>query len=183
MPDVTEVAEAMIDADTLWKEVGDFDSLGQWHPLVSAMTVADESAGRARLVRFTAGGEQLERLQAVDTVHRTYRYRVERTNLPVRDYTGEFRVEAADTGMSRVVSQAQFTLIDENDDRTVEAVRSFLHEGTASIQAKYRPYAILEPQGVQTGIADADKRARTGRVDEPLRNTPPAGAWNETSSD
>jgi hypothetical protein len=32
---------------------------------------------------------------------------------------------------------------------------------------------------VQPGIADADKKARTGTVDEPVRNTPPGGEWNE----
>lgn len=31
------------------------------------------------------------------------------------------------------------------------------------------------------GIADADKLARTGSVDEPIRNTPPAGAWNDVA--
>lgn len=40
-----------------------------------------------------------------------------------------------------------------------------------------------EPQGVQHGIAEADKRARTGGEDEPVRNTPPAGAWNDTTHD
>jgi hypothetical protein len=40
-----------------------------------------------------------------------------------------------------------------------------------------------EPQGVQEGIADADKKARTGSAKEAVRNTPPAGAWNETSGD
>jgi hypothetical protein len=40
-----------------------------------------------------------------------------------------------------------------------------------------------EPQGIQKGIADADKKARTGSTEEPVRNTPPAGAWNETSAD
>lgn len=40
-----------------------------------------------------------------------------------------------------------------------------------------------EPQGVQKDIADADKRARTGTTEEPVRNTPPAGAWNDTSAD
>lgn len=40
-----------------------------------------------------------------------------------------------------------------------------------------------EPQGVQKGIADADKKARTGSTEEKVRNTPPAGAWNETSGD
>jgi hypothetical protein len=38
-----------------------------------------------------------------------------------------------------------------------------------------------EPRGVQPGIADADKIARTGTADEPVRNTPPAGKWNDTS--
>lgn len=40
-----------------------------------------------------------------------------------------------------------------------------------------------EPQGIQKGIADADKRARTGSTEEAVRNTPPAGAWNDTSGD
>lgn len=37
------------------------------------------------------------------------------------------------------------------------------------------------PGSVRPGIADADKRARTGSVDEPVRNTPPAGDWNDVS--
>ncbi len=34
---------------------------------------------------------------------------------------------------------------------------------------------------VQTGIADADKKARTGSEQEPVRNTPPAGEWNDVA--
>jgi len=37
-----------------------------------------------------------------------------------------------------------------------------------------------EPRGVQQDIADADKKARTGSRKEPVRNTPPAGDWNDT---
>jgi hypothetical protein len=40
-----------------------------------------------------------------------------------------------------------------------------------------------EPEGIQKGIADDDKKARTGSTEEAVRNTPPAGAWNETSAD
>lgn len=40
-----------------------------------------------------------------------------------------------------------------------------------------------EPQGVQTDIAAADKKARTGKKHEAVRNTPPAGAWNDTTHD
>lgn len=40
-----------------------------------------------------------------------------------------------------------------------------------------------EPRGIEKDIADADKVARTGSKDEPVRDTPPAGAWNDTSRD
>ena len=40
-----------------------------------------------------------------------------------------------------------------------------------------------EPRGIQKGIADADKIARSGSTEETVRDTPPAGAWNDTSAD
>jgi hypothetical protein len=40
-----------------------------------------------------------------------------------------------------------------------------------------------EPRGIDQGIADADKKVRTGSTDEKVRNTPPAGDWNDTTSD
>jgi Raf kinase inhibitor-like YbhB/YbcL family protein len=46
-----------------------------------------------------------------------------------------------------------------------------------------RPKAQEAPSRgvVHPEIADADKLARTGRVDEPVRNTPPAGSWNDVA--
>ncbi|MFL6602196.1 MAG: hypothetical protein ACJ8R9_12795 [Steroidobacteraceae bacterium] len=34
---------------------------------------------------------------------------------------------------------------------------------------------------MQPGIADADKKVRTGAEREPVRNTPPAGDWNDVA--
>lgn len=183
MPKVREMADVMVDADTLWKEIGDFASLGRWHPDVSRVTVSGESGERTRLAYLKTGGEQLERLQAVDAARRMYHYSIERTSLPVRDGVGDFGIETPDPQMSRIVWEVRFALIDDNDDRTVEAIRAFLHDGLARIQAKYRPYASSEAAGVEPHIADADKETRAGTANERVRNTPPAGAWNETSSD
>lgn len=183
MRKVRESADILVDADTLWKEIGDFGSLGRWHPDVSSMTVADEQGGKARLASFKTGGEQLERLQSVDATRREYRYSIERSSLPVRDGVGSFRIETPDPQMSRLVWEVQFALIEANDERTVDAIRTFLHDGAVRIQTKYRPYANEEVEGVETHIADADKETRAGTAHEPVRNTPPAGAWNETSSD
>jgi hypothetical protein len=43
--------------------------------------------------------------------------------------------------------------------------------------------ADRDNRGVQHDIAKADKVARTGSSDERVRDTPPAGAWNDTTHD
>jgi hypothetical protein len=40
-----------------------------------------------------------------------------------------------------------------------------------------------EPSGIDRHVADADKKARTARAREVVRDTPPAGHWNDTSAD
>ena len=67
---------------------------------------------------------------------------------------------------------------------TEKHIPSTDHENTAVAEpsAETSPH-WHEPQGIQKGIADADKKARTGSTKETVRNTPPAGAWNETSGD
>jgi hypothetical protein len=40
-----------------------------------------------------------------------------------------------------------------------------------------------ESRGVDHGIADADKCARVGKNEEPVRNTPPFGDWDDTSAE
>ncbi len=54
---------------------------------------------------------------------------------------------------------------------------------TPSVEPSHEGPPWQEPRGIQKGIADADKAARTGSTEEPVRNTPPAGAWNDTSRD
>ncbi len=40
-----------------------------------------------------------------------------------------------------------------------------------------------KPGAKSPGIADGDKKARIGKVDEPVRNTPPSGDWNDVASE
>lgn len=56
------------------------------------------------------------------------------------------------------------------------------NRGSGNASAETLPRS-QEPRGIQKGIADADKIARTGSTEEPVRDTPPAGAWNDTAGD
>jgi hypothetical protein len=44
-----------------------------------------------------------------------------------------------------------------------------------------KPGEVHKRGPVQPGIADADKKARTGSEQVPVRNTPPAGDWNDVA--
>ena len=45
--------------------------------------------------------------------------------------------------------------------------------------ATQRPKSRPQRGEVQHGIADADKKVRTGSQDESVRDTPPSGDWND----
>jgi hypothetical protein len=45
-----------------------------------------------------------------------------------------------------------------------------------------RPGGPRDAETTHLDIADEDKRVRTGKVDEPVRSTPPAGNWNDVAS-
>jgi hypothetical protein len=61
------------------------------------------------------------------------------------------------------------------------AARNKYHDRPADDGAAGQQTAPPVGHGIRKGIADADKLARTGAVDEPVRDTPPAGAWNDVA--
>jgi hypothetical protein len=56
-------------------------------------------------------------------------------------------------------------------------------ETAYAVKPRVKEVGTGRPRGsTQPGVADADKRARTGSEKEDIRNTPPAGKWNDVGS-
>lgn len=136
MPKITETATIPLDPEILWNHVGSFDSVGDWHPMLESAEMFGEGAGATRVAHAPSGADQVERLETLDRRRRLYRYTMERTSLPVCDYTGEFRIERVGNA-SRIVWSARFELTPDGDGRTIESIRRFLHAGTESIKNRY----------------------------------------------
>ena len=137
MPRITETATIAMDPKTLWKQIGSFDSVGEWHPMLKSVEVVREGKDLTRIAHGNVGDDQTERLQRLDPRRHFYRYILERSSMPVRDYTGEFRIDPAGDAASTVIWSAKFELTDEGDGRTVESVRKFLHAGTEALRQKF----------------------------------------------
>jgi len=135
---VTETARLAIDAETLWHDAGSFDALGKWHPMLAEVEMDGDGVGAARVAYKKDGTEQVERLQAIDPGRHRYRYRIEYTDLPVRNYVGEFSIDDSGADASRLIWFAQFEVAEDgNEEKTVEAVRQFMHAGVENLKAWY----------------------------------------------
>jgi mxaD protein len=137
MSEVTETAGVPTNATALWREDGGFSEVGDWHPMLDRIETSGEGVGATRIAHGKDGSVQVERLLSVDSNRRSYCYAIERTTMPVRDYTAEFRIDGIGKRESLLIWSARFELGEGGSNETVENVRTFLHAGLESLKAKY----------------------------------------------
>lgn len=79
--------------DEVWKMIGRFNALSEWHPGVESSDLED--GGKVRRLALVGGGEIVERLERIDDDDHVYRYTIESSPLPVANYVAEIRVQRA----------------------------------------------------------------------------------------
>ena len=80
---IIETARVGAAPDALWQEIGQFAGVGRWHPLLARV----DGDGPVRTPEDRDGNRQTERLLEESPRQHFYRYRMERTAIPVRDWT------------------------------------------------------------------------------------------------
>lgn len=138
MAHVEVTAEVPVDPDTLWRAIGSFQGVGEWHPLLASVHGDGEQPGAVRTALGKDGSKQVERLEEVDSAQRLYRYVMESSAMPVRDYRAELHVQANDDGASIVRWASDFETTGGEDDETVAMVHEFLDAGVRSVAERYR---------------------------------------------
>lgn len=137
MPHIEEIAEVPADPDTLWRLVGSFQGVAEWHPMLATVEGDGEQPGAIRKAIGEDGSEQVERLEEVDLARRRYSYAMQSSAMPVRDYRAELQVQANDEGGSTVRWAADFDATAGDPDGTVGMVRGFLAAGVQSLAQRY----------------------------------------------
>ena len=77
-------------ADQVWKLIGGFNALPDWHPSVENSELTQE--GQTRTLSLAGGGTLVEKLEKVDDGARTYTYSIVDGPLPVANYTATIKV-------------------------------------------------------------------------------------------
>jgi Polyketide cyclase / dehydrase and lipid transport len=84
--------------DAVWKKVGDFCGIGDWHPAVEKCVLSAD--GKQRTLSLKGGGTLVEALEAVDNTNHTYTYTILSGPLPVTNYHSTISVSPDPKGSS-----------------------------------------------------------------------------------
>jgi mxaD protein len=108
---VKETIEINAPADKVWALVGNFGDMGAWHPAIAKTEITNgksTEAGATRLLTLKDGGTVNNILTAYDAASMTLKYEITESVLPVREYSGTIKVEAASDGKSLVTLRSMF---------------------------------------------------------------------------
>jgi len=108
MPSLKLETRLAVSADMLWKTIGGFNALPQWHPSIEKSQTEGEGKGAVRKLKLVGGATLVERLEHVSDTERLYRYSIVDSPLPVSNYVSEIRVRDNGDGTSTVEWSGEF---------------------------------------------------------------------------
>ncbi len=108
MPRVKLETHLTVSPDALWRMIGGFNALPQWHPSIEKSETEGEGRGAVRKLKIVGGPTLVERLEHVSDSERVYRYSIVDSPMPVSSYVSEIRVRDNRDGTSTVEWSAEF---------------------------------------------------------------------------
>ena len=138
MAHVEVIAKVPVKADALWQEIGSFQGVAHWHPMLEKVEGEGEQPGAIRIPESKDGHKQIERLREISLVRHFMRYEIVSSPMPIKNYVAELRVADNGDGSSTVVWGGDFLVTSVDEIQTVEAIQGFLAAGLENLQKKYR---------------------------------------------
>ena len=84
--------------EALWKKIGDFCGIANWHPAIEKCVLSAD--GKQRTLSVKGGGTIVEALENLDDANHTYTYTIISGPLPVANYHSTISVSADPKGSS-----------------------------------------------------------------------------------
>ena len=79
-----------VDADQIWKVIGNFQTLHDWHPMVSKSE--SKEGGTVRQLTLPDGSSVTETLKDHDDKARSYTYAITQSAMPISNYVATIKV-------------------------------------------------------------------------------------------
>jgi hypothetical protein len=115
----------------VWKRIGGFNALPDWHPMVEKSELAE--GGSTRKLTIPGAGTITERLENHDDNSHTYSYAITDSPLPVADYHATIRVRQ-DGDEAVVEWESRFEPKGTSADDAANTIQNIFQSGFDNLQ-------------------------------------------------
>lgn len=139
MPSVTLSTKIATDPDRLWRAIGGFAAIADWHPAIQKAELQGEDGrrGTIRTLHLGGGGKIVERLEKASPSERVYSYSILEGPLPLEHYRAEIRVVDNGDGTSTVTWSSRFEPAGVTENEAVKLVRDIYEAGLENLRRLY----------------------------------------------
>jgi len=125
---------------TVWKLVGEFNSLDVWLPpvLSSTFTGSATQPGAIRQLDLGNNASVTEKLVAYSNARRSYSYAFIKSPLPVKNYVATIELTETTEGKTLIKWHSTFDAEGASDDKAKEAILSIYDAGLSKVSAIFK---------------------------------------------
>lgn len=95
--DSSKTATVAADAEKVWRVIGDFCGIEDWHPAIESCAL-DKTDPKMRTLTLKGGGTIVEKQTARDDKKMSYSYQIVESPLPVANYSSTIKVAKSGSG-------------------------------------------------------------------------------------
>ena len=126
--------------ETVWKLVGEFNSLDVWLPPVQKSSFKGNATqpGAVRVLDLGNDASVTEKLLAFNGAGHSYRYAFLKSPLPVKNYVATIELSAAADGKTLVKWHSTFDAAGAPDDKAKEAIQGIYDAGLGKLATIFK---------------------------------------------
>lgn len=124
-----------VTADEVWKLIGGFNALPDWHPAIEKSELEEE--GSMRRLSLAGGGTIMEKLEKLDDNERVYSYSIIDSPLPVSNYKATLRVKEDDEGKTTVEWSSEFEAKGAAENEAMDVIAGIYQAGFDNLKKMF----------------------------------------------
>jgi carbon monoxide dehydrogenase subunit G len=121
--------------EEVWKKVGDFCAIQDWHPAIEKCKAYDDHGTFYRTLTLTDGGIISEKHAGEEAS--SYTYFIKKSPLPVKAYKATFSAEG-DASKTVITWNARFKAKEKTNEEAKEVIEGIFDAGLASIAESFK---------------------------------------------
>ena len=124
-------------AETIWKLIGGFNALPDWHPAIAKSEIETEGNTTFRRLSLVGGGSILEKLEKSDEDGHLYSYSILESPLPIANYSATIRVTDNEGGGCTIEWSSEFEASGAPENEAVKAIEGIYQAGFDNLRKMF----------------------------------------------